>query len=74
MTFKVGYVIILTTVLQIMYLYQSVNQRSILRKEVSSLIQKYKRNKDLKQTQSAVNEAIKMREMQVTAMVAPDQS
>ena len=72
MTFKVGYVIILTTVLQIMYLYQSVNQRSILRKEVSSLIQKYKRNKDLKQTQSAVNDGIKMRETQVTAMV--DQS
>ena len=67
MSLKVGYVIFLATVLHIIYLYQSVNQRSILRKEVSSLIEKYKRNKDLKKAQLAVNEAIKMREMQAAA-------
>lgn len=44
------------TFIQFVSIYQSRNQRSLLRKEISYLIEKYKRNKDAKKLKLEVEE------------------
>ena len=51
------------TFIQIVSIYQSRNQRSLLRKEIDYLIEKYKRKKDAKKVKLEVEKLKKLRKV-----------
>jgi len=55
------------TFLHMVYAYQSRNQRSLLRKEINYLIEKYKRNKETKKLQFEIEELRRLRASQINA-------
>ena len=58
------------TFLHMVYAYQSRNQRSLLRKEINYLIEKYKRNKETKKLQFEIEELRRLRKVFIMMLIA----
>ena len=58
------------TFLHLVYAYQSRNQRSLLRKEINYLIEKYKRNKETKKLQFEIEALRRLRKVFTKLLIA----
>ena len=57
------------TFIHFVYTYQSRNQRSLLRKEINYLIEKYKRNKETKKLQFEIEELRRLRKVSIMMLL-----
>ena len=69
-SFQPLFLVTLMTFLHMVYAYQSRNQRSLLRKEINYLIEKYKRNKETKKLQFEIEELRRLRKVFIMMLIA----